>query len=466
MRKKNLFILSISIILTASCTGKNADNQAAFTGKEGEVKLVVLNPGHFHASLLQKNSLPQVNDSVYVYAPEGVELEQYLSTIKSFNSRSEQPTFWKEQVYSGNDYLEKMLAEKKGNVVVLAGNNRDKTNYIFQAVNAGYNVLSDKPMAISKDDFQLLVQAYDHAEKNNVLLYDMMTERFDELNVIEKELISNKDLFGGLVDGTEDNPAVFMESVHHFYKEVAGKPLIRPAWYYDVEQQGEGIADVTTHLIDLVNWKCFPEQSIDYLTEVKVTKAAHWATELSLQDFAKSTNSDNFPSYLSKNIENTKLKVNANGTINYQVKGKRIALKVLWNYTAPEGGGDTFTSVVRGGKAILTTVQDKQHNFVKQLYIEKADGISAEDFKLNLDKAVENIQKKYPFVATMEVDGKFQLIIPVENRSNHEAHFGLVAKSYFDYLVNRNMPKWEITNTLAKYYITTMAVEMANKPTL
>lgn len=40
-----------------------------------------------------------------------------------------------------------------------------------------------------------------------------------------------------------------MTSIHSFYKEVAGKPLTRPAWYYDVTQQGEGIADVTTHLI-------------------------------------------------------------------------------------------------------------------------------------------------------------------------------------------------------------------------
>ncbi|MFQ8805711.1 MAG: putative oxidoreductase C-terminal domain-containing protein [Alistipes indistinctus] len=34
--------------------------------------------------------------------------------------------------------------------------------------------------------------------------------------------------------------------------------MTRPAWYYDVTQQGEGIADVTTHLIDLAAWKCFP----------------------------------------------------------------------------------------------------------------------------------------------------------------------------------------------------------------
>lgn len=446
-----------------SCIGKKSENKAEFTGQDGEVKLIVLNPGHFHASLPLKSRFPRVNDSVFVYAPEGVELEQYLAAVDGFNTRVELPTTWKTQVYSNPDFLEKMLTEKRGNVVVLAGNNREKTNYILQSVNAGYNVLSDKPMAINKEDFQLLVQAYTNAEKNNVLLYDMMTERFDELNIIEKELINNKELFGELVDGTEEEPAISMESVHHFYKEVAGKPLIRPAWYYDVEQQGEGIADVTTHYVDLVNWKCFPEQSIDYQKDVKVTKASHWATELSLQNFTNSTKLDSFPSYLMKNVEDSKLKVNANGTINYQVKGKNVLLKVLWNYIAPQGGGDTFTSTVRGTKATLLTVQDKEHNFVKQLYVVNADGVDADEFKLNLEKAVEDIKEKYPFVSLKEVDGKFQIVVPVENRSNHEAHFGLLANNYFDFLANRNMPDWEKANTLAKYFITTTAVEMANK---
>ena len=56
-----------------------------------------------------------------------------------------------------------------------------------------------------------------------------------------------KGLFGELQKGLPDNPSITMESVHHFFKNVSGKPLIRPAWYYDVAQQGEGIADVTTH---------------------------------------------------------------------------------------------------------------------------------------------------------------------------------------------------------------------------
>ncbi len=102
-----------------------------------------------------------------------------------------------------------------------------------------------------------------------------MTERYDILNIIEKELLQKTELFGELQKGSPENPSVTMESVHHFFKNVSGKPLIRPAWYYDTEQQGEGIADVTTHLIDLVNWQCFPDETIRYQSDVKVMQTPH-----------------------------------------------------------------------------------------------------------------------------------------------------------------------------------------------
>ncbi|MDD2250868.1 MAG: putative oxidoreductase C-terminal domain-containing protein, partial [Candidatus Cloacimonetes bacterium] len=51
----------------------------------------------------------------------------------------------------------------------------------------------------------------------------------------------------------------------------------------------------------------------------------------------------------------------------------------------------------------------------------------------------------------------------VEQRKGHEDYFGMVAQRYFSFLVNRNMPEWEISNMIAKYYITTTALEMAKK---
>ncbi len=464
--KKGWFIFTVGLMLL-SCVKRNnnsSEDQSLFTGKAGEIKLIVLAPGHFHANLLQKSSIPQVNDSVFVYAPaEDAGVKQYLSAISSFNQRATDPTNWETILYADNDFLNKMIQEKRGNVVVLAGNNKEKTEYILDAVNAGFNVLSDKPMAINREDFLLLEEAYSNAETKNVLLYDMMTERYDLLNIIEKELINDDDFFGELQPGTLEEPAVYMESVHHFYKEVSGTPLIRPAWSYDVEQQGEGIADVTTHLIDLLFWKCFPGQSINYATDIRNISATHWPTEIELAQFEKSTGETRFPDYLQKDVENSLLKVYANGTLHFNVKNRYVGVKVIWNYQAPEGGGDTFMSVVKGTKAILKTSQNKEQNFIKQLYVQNAKELNEEQFSAHLQKAIEKVQKSHPFVSVSptSVKGEYLINIPVEQREGHESHFKYVAESFFSFLVKRDMPEWEKANTLAKYYITTQAVKLA-----
>jgi len=46
-----------------------------------------------------------------------------------------------------------MLEDRPGNVVVLSGNNRKKAEYITRSVNAGLNVLADKPMIILQKTF-------------------------------------------------------------------------------------------------------------------------------------------------------------------------------------------------------------------------------------------------------------------------------------------------------------------------
>ncbi len=68
--------------------------------------------------------------------------------------------------------------------------------------------------------------------------------------------------------GTQAEPAIEMESVHHLMKMVAGSVNLRPAWFFDTAEQGEALGDVATHLVDLVPWTLFPGQPIDYRTEV------------------------------------------------------------------------------------------------------------------------------------------------------------------------------------------------------
>lgn len=144
---------------------------AAYAGLP-PVRLLTLDPGHFHAALVQKQMYPRVAPEVNVYAPEGPDVTLHLKRIEGFNTRSEKPTAWKTEVYKGEDFLQRMVQEKKGNVVVISGNNAKKTRYILESVKAGFNVLADKPMAITPADFELLKEAFMVAAEKRLLLCD------------------------------------------------------------------------------------------------------------------------------------------------------------------------------------------------------------------------------------------------------------------------------------------------------
>jgi predicted dehydrogenase len=429
---------------------------------DNAVRLVTLDPGHFHAALVQKSMYEGVDANVHVYAPPGPDVQLHLDRINAFNTRAEHPTRWKEKVYTGSDFFERMLAEKAGNVVVLSGNNRKKMAYIAKSLEAGFHVLADKPMAINSEDFVLLKKAFTTAKSKNLLLYDIMTERFEITTVLQKELSTLPEIFGVLEKGTPDHPAVTKESVHHFYKYVSDKILTRPAWFLDVTQQGEGIVDVTTHLVDLVQWECFPGEVLDYENDIQIETAKRWPTDITLSEFTAITKLDNFPDYLRRDVVNDSvLQVYCNGEINYTLRGVHARVSVNWAYKAQEGAGDTHHSIMRGTKANLLIRQGAEPGFKPTLYI--APVTDDPSYERVLSEHIKRIQAKYPGVELRKWDKGWEVIVPERYRQGHEAHFVRVTEKFLEYLKHRNMPDWEAPNMLAKYYTTTKALELAKR---
>ncbi len=452
--KTNFIAGSILILALCSCSqAQKMDGK--FIGKKGEVKIIQLNPTHSHAAVVQNEQLSQVDTSVYVYSPEKSELQEYFQQIKSYNSRKDNPTKWNQVNYTGPDYLEKMIQERKGNVVVLSGNNKIKIDYIEKSVNAGFNVFSDKPMVINKDGFDRLREIYPVAEKKGILMFDMMTERYTLINIIQKTLMQDTLFFGHMQQGTLSHPAIMESSVHHFYRGGKGN---RPSWFFDVKEQGEGIVDVTTHLIDLTMWKSLPNEIIDYTKDVKVVSAEHWPVYLTRNEFSAATSKSDIPEFLKPIMKDSVLEVFSNGIINYQIKGINAGVKVEWRAATPKDGNDLRSAYAEGTKATLTITQEygqKRPGFFAQ----KGEKVSEEEFQSNLKKAIANLSSTYPGITLSEESGKTEIILPTGLESKYDPTF----KVFLDYLVKRDMPNWEVPNTLAKYFITTTALEMAQK---
>jgi hypothetical protein len=100
---KYFFALAAVVVVTGS----------AFAAES--VKLITLDPGHFHAALVQKTMHPQVSPVVHVYAPEGPDLTAHMKRIEAYNTRAENPTCWEQPVFTGLDFLERMTRDRAGN---------------------------------------------------------------------------------------------------------------------------------------------------------------------------------------------------------------------------------------------------------------------------------------------------------------------------------------------------------------
>ena len=420
---------------------------------------MTLDPGHFHAALVQKTMYDQVDSTIHVFAKEGPDVNYFLNKIKAYNTKEESATAWKVVTHLSDDYLEQMLGQSPGNVMIVAGKNSKKIDYILAAVKAGLNVYADKPLVINPEGFKKLKQAFVLAKENNVLIYDIMTERFESTTAVQKLFSGIPTVFGQLVDGTVDQPAIVKESIHHFFKYVSGQPLVRPAWFFDVNEEGEGIVDVTTHLVDLVQWEAFPEQIIDS-TDIEMVKAKRWPTILNLEAFQKVTGLDSYPDYLEKDIKEGKLHAYSNGEMVYKIKGKYAKVSVIWNYQAPEGTADTHYSIMRGTKSNLVIKQGKEENYKPTLYIES---LEENDMETKITAAISNeVSKAFPGIHAEKVSGKrWKVNIPNNFKIGHEAHFGQVTENYLNYLEAGSLPRWEVPNMISKYYTTIEGYKMA-----
>ncbi len=463
-----IFIAFIPTVLfmSSSCGGggKSAKNEtdaskSAFTGAKGEVKIIDLDPGHFHAALVQKEMYDEISPEAYVYAPDGPDVKEHLKLVESYNKRAENPTTWAEKVYLGPDYLEKMLAEKPGNVVVIAGNNRLKTDYIKKSVEAGLNVFADKPMVISPDKSGELEEAFQIAREKGVLIYDIMTGRFEINNILLKEISQLPEIFGKLQNGTPEQPAIEMGSIHHYYKSVSGSILVRPGWYYDVEQQGEGIVDVTTHMVDFIQWGCFPNQAIQK-SDIEMISAKRWPTVVSKEDYKSVTQLDQFPDYLKKDVKGDKLMVYANGEMIYKIKGVVAKLSVEWRNKSIDGKGDKEKVILRGTNS---TLEIRNGDF----YVIANEKTDLGLFAGNLEKAITQDLPQVGITMEKVNNNTWKINVPDKYKVPHETNFSQVMQVYLGYLRAGKMPSSEVTNMITKYYTTMSALRLAkeNKPT-
>jgi predicted dehydrogenase len=414
------------------------------------MRLIVAEPGHFHATLLQRDMYPSLDSRVAVYAPLGRDVLDYLARIALFNSRPENPTHWDLDVHLSAHPMAALLRDRPGDIVVFTGRNRGKIDRIVSAIEAGLHVLADKPWIIASSDMPKLERALALAEETRVAAYDIMTERYEVTSELQREFVNDPAVFGALEQGSASAPAVQARSVHNLMKVVAGVPLRRPSWFFDIDEYGEGLADVGTHVVDLVQWTAFPDEALDYRTDIDLIEGRRWALALSPEQFAQVTGEK----------RDAPLDYYCNNSVYYILRGVHVRLEIVWQWQAEPGAGDVYEAMFRGSRACAAIRQGETERHIPELYIAPKSGLRNEFFAAARHR-IAAMQSRWPGLSAVEASDELRIAIPEKFRVGHEAHFGQVAARFFDYVkAPQSMPAWERPNMLAKYYVSTKGVDL------
>jgi len=297
-----------------------------------------------------------------------------------------------------------------------------------------------------------------------VAVYDIMTERHEISTLLQRELVTDERVFGKLTAGTLQQPAITAESVHHIMKLVAGVPIKRPAAFFDPNEYGEGLSDVGTHVVDLVQWTAFPKEDLDYKRDIAVLEGKHWPVMVSKAEYQKVTGSDEFPASVAKHVKDGTLAHYCNNRVVYSLRGIHVQLDILWKWEAAPGMADSYVAVFRGDKSRVDLRKGKEENFVPEVYVvPNSAGQKAEVFAA-LKQKIASLQERWPGVGVEEGVSEARIVIPPRYRVGHEAHFAEVTNQFFTYMKSpQSVPPTEKAGMLAKYYVSTRGVELGRE---
>jgi predicted dehydrogenase len=419
------------------------------------LRVIVLDPGHFHAALSLRESHPGLADDVHVYAPEGPGLAAFCAMIESFNRRSTNPTRWQLHLHHTADPLPALLRDRPGDLVIVAGKNDSKLTAIEQLNAAGLMIFADKPWVTGEHLIPTLERALGPDRPPTT---DIMTSRFEPTSILLRAFLAESGIFGQPVTDSAE-PALSLGSVHHLLKVVNGSVLRRPEWYFDVRTQGEGIIDVTTHLVDLSQWLLFPGQKVDFARDVRLDSARRWATPVSLDSFRRITGAGQFPGAVRADVRDDVLSLYCNGEIGYRLKGVPVKVNVVWNLEQPPGAGDTHLTVARGTRADLIVRQLPEHGYRKEFVI--APKLASPCFPADIHAALQRHVPDWTGL-TVEPAGREYLVqIPPARQTTHEQHFCEARDAFLAQVAGGIEPCEHRTNLVTKYRLLAAARKLA-----
>jgi predicted dehydrogenase len=400
--------------------------------------LLFLDPGHFHAALTLRVTQPRVADEVFVYAREGPELRDFLTLLDRFNGRASSATRWRPVVTTSDDPLARLVAERRGDVVVLAGRNGGKARTIRRLHESGFHVLADKPWLVEPGDLE-------HVRASLAgwpLAAEIMTGRHDVAAGLVKRIAGTPALFGAFRD---DGSAIEQESVHQLEKLVDGAPLRRPWWYFDVRVQGSGPVDIPTHIVDQAQWLVGDDRA-----QPTLISARAWSTDVPEAAFRRITGETGFANELAPFIRDRVLSYRCNAELVYRIGRVTASASTRWNLAPSPSGGDATQTRVRGTRADVRLEQSANTGHRRKVFVESHTDPAG--FARDLREAVATWQAALPGLDMVPAGtDAYELTMPPTLDGGHETHFPRVLDDFLGIVDAQRWPGALVERTLNKY---------------
>jgi len=206
-------------------------------------------------------------------------------------------------------------------------------------------------------------------------------------------------------------------------------------------------------LADIAQWTLFPGQEIRYRSDVRVWQATHSSIALTLEQFTRLTGESQWPSFLKDHS------YYANGSCVYALKGIHVSLQSRWEYEAAPGASDSYFTSYLGTRALVELRAGPQEHFIPEIYVTPAEGQA--NYEAKLKAAVSRLQTHYPGLSYEIAGHSFHLLLPKAAREADSLR--TIFQEFAGFVRDpATFPHSENSNLLAKYYVTTTAVAMAN----
>ena len=400
--------------------------------------LLFLDPGHFHAALTLRVQQARAADEIFVYAREGAELRDFLALVDRFNRRTPDATRWRPVVTTSDDPLGRLIDERRGDVVVLAGKNGGKARTMRRLHDAGFHVLADKPWLVEPADLADIRASLDGWP----LAAEIMTGRHDVAAGLVRKLVGTPALFGAF---REDGLAIEQESVHHLEKLVDGAPLRRPWWYFDVRVQGSGPVDITTHVVDQAQWLVGDDEASPALLSARA-----WSTPVPAEAFRRITGEAEFPQELAPFVASDTLSYRCNSELVYTIGRLTASASTRWNLAPSPGAADSSRMVAHGTRAEVRMEQSERTSYRRKVFVESR--VADADVTQALRDTVAGWQGELPGLAVAAAGpNAYEVVVPALLDGGHETHFARVLDGVLRIVDEGRWPAALAQRTLGKY---------------